>query len=568
MVAAPAAPAAHKKSASLAWLSRSKSIITGGPSSASSSASTNLMTPSGSSDGASIASSSGASMGGLKLMKVWSDAGREREREKDKERGKEAVGMTRDHTAVPKVILGAVKDDWPLYSCRPQDYAIGEPIGFGSSSVVHLATYAPPATSSLPRPDPIKCAVKIIDVDKLSRAADIDRLRRETQLMALSKHPNVLRVRGEWVQGSKLFIACRYMSPGSLLDIARYAHQDGFEESVIATVLKQALEGLAYLHQNGWLHRDVKAANLLADDDGTVLLADFGVSSSLFADASSPQLDETVATRGFASRKSFVGTPCWMAPEIVERREYDSKADIWSLGITTLELALGHAPNSLFPPAKVLSKTILDAPPQLDREGGKYKYSKAMKDMVESCLKKDPKKRPSAEKLLQHPFFKLAKRKGHLVNTILSDLPPLELRQDRRRKPSMTLADSTSSWDFASSVPSTPGIVGGPTYDPFANFNTSPAGSVVRQQPVSADGPPAARTPVALLSLLRRREGSATSLSTGMPPSPTTHTHRRGISFDLAAPVPPSPKSPPATFAEIVEDAEITSSRTDGRAPV
>lgn len=80
-----------------------------------------------------------------------------------------------------------------------------------------------------------------------------------------------------------------------------------------------------YLHLNGWLHRDVKAANLLVDDDGTVLLADFGVSSSLFQDASSPQLDKMVAKNGVASRKSFVGTPCWMAPEVVERREYDSK---------------------------------------------------------------------------------------------------------------------------------------------------------------------------------------------------------------------------------------------------
>lgn len=104
--------------------------------------------------------------------------------------------------------------------------------------------------------------------------------------MALSKHPNVLRVRGEWIEGeivadtrrrcsltpfcalgSKLYIACRYMSPGSLLDISRFAFQDGFDEVVIATALKQTLEGLLYLHQNGWIHRDVKAANLLVDGE-------------------------------------------------------------------------------------------------------------------------------------------------------------------------------------------------------------------------------------------------------------------------------------------------------------
>ncbi|KAK4701835.1 serine/threonine-protein kinase OSR1/STK39, partial [Phenoliferia sp. Uapishka_3] len=474
--------------------------------------------------------------GGEAMAKVPSDLGEGRERERDKERGKAAVGMSREGTAVPKVILGAVKDDWPLYSCRPHDYTIGAPIGFGASSIVHLATYSPTSSSTQPRPEPILCAIKIIDVDRLSRAGDIDRLRRETQLMALSKHPNVLRVRGEWIEGSKLFIACRYMSPGSLSDIAKYAHQDGFDEVVIATVLKQALEGLTYLHQNGWLHRDVKAANLLVD-------ADFGVSSSLFADASSPALDDTVASKGFAGRKSFVGTPCWMAPEIVEHKEYDSKADIWSLGITALELSLGHAPNSLFPPAKVLSKTILDAPPQLDREGGKYKYSKAMKELVDSCLKKDPKKRPSAEKLLQHPFFKLAKRKNHLVNTILVDLPPLELRQDRRRKSSMTLADPNLSWDFASSGSLTPG--GG--NDPFANFNMSPVGSLAIRSRTGSD---AMRPPLNLLNLLRKRDSSTTSIP-GL--------HKRGVSFDLndGAGTPSLPTSPTGTtFVEGIKEVE------------
>lgn len=93
----------------------------------------------------------------------------------------------------------------------------------------------------------------MIDLEAYGR--DTEELRRETQLMSLSKHPNVLRVRGCWVQGSKLYIATRFMSSGSMLDIMRFSHPDGFDEITIATILKQALEGLNYLHVNGWLHR-------------------------------------------------------------------------------------------------------------------------------------------------------------------------------------------------------------------------------------------------------------------------------------------------------------------------
>lgn len=223
-----------------------------------------------------------------KVVSVKGEGPRERESSKEKE-------TTR--TRIIEV-MGAVPDDWPLYSCRAEDYTIGESIGFGSAAVVHLAHYQPVAsTSKAPRPAPIVVAVKIIDVDRLSSAGDIDRLRRETQLMALSKHTNILRVRGEYMVGHKLHIATRFLSPGSLSDISKYAFPDGFDEIVVATVLKQVLHGLVYLVNNGWIHRDIKCANLLVDEDGTVLLADFGVSSSL--------LHEPPSVRG--SRKSFVG---------------------------------------------------------------------------------------------------------------------------------------------------------------------------------------------------------------------------------------------------------------------
>ncbi|CAO1616558.1 unnamed protein product [Parajaminaea phylloscopi] len=348
--------------------------------------------------------------------------------------------------------IGSVVDDWPMYSSQPEDYILQDVIGLGASSVVHQASFLPL--------DGRACAVKVIDLEAFGR--DTEELRRETQLMSLSKHPNVLRVRGCWVQGTKLHIATRLMSSGSLLDIMRYSYADGFPEEVICTVLKQALQGLSYLHVNGWLHRDLKAANLLVDDDGTVLLGDFGVGVWIG--------DGNQSVNG--KRKSFVGTPCWMAPEVVERKLYNAKADIWSFGITALELSQGRAPHSRLAPVKVLMKTLQEGPPTLDRRGGAHKYSRAFEEFVGLCLQKDPEKRPTADKLLKHAFFKAAKSPRYLATTMLSQLPPLSERQERQRAMSIASARNQQSWDFGASPPASVGRSGSTPRTPL-----SPSGS-------------------------------------------------------------------------------------------
>ncbi|KAG1783700.1 kinase-like domain-containing protein [Suillus placidus] len=381
---------------------------------------------------------------------------------------------------IPRKFVGSVKDEWQLYSDRPTDYTIGSPIGFGASSVVYAAVYNPPP----PRPQrPMPCALKVLDLDVLPPHS-LSLLQRETQLMSLSKHPNVLRVRGSWMDGHKLYIAVRLMNKGSAADVMHYGWPGGMEEEVVKCILKQALEGLNYLHINGFIHRDVKAANLLVDDDGTVLLGDLGVAASLTddADMSSGSYNDAAnrvinfdpvtaaksscpafphARPGMGKRKSFVGTPCWMAPELIQGHRYDSKADIWSFAITAIELTQGRPPRSRESAHNVLLQTVQGKPPKLDSVGGLHQYSRAFKDVVDACLVKDPSKRPTAAQLLLTPFFKSSKKRSYLVSTILDGLPPLTMRQERRRHHSSMITHGTiESWDFNSTEtnPAAPSI--------------------------------------------------------------------------------------------------------------
>jgi serine/threonine-protein kinase OSR1/STK39 len=123
---------------------------------------------------------------------------------------------------------------------------MGLPIGFGASSIVYAATYQPRAATAGATPPPIPCAVKVLDLDTLSPRS-LALLQRETTLMSLSKHPNVLRVRGSWISGHKLYIALRLMNRGSAADIMHYGWPGGMEEDVARCILSQALQGLKYV---------------------------------------------------------------------------------------------------------------------------------------------------------------------------------------------------------------------------------------------------------------------------------------------------------------------------------
>ncbi|XP_044477240.1 serine/threonine-protein kinase BLUS1-like isoform X2 [Mangifera indica] len=289
------------------------------------------------------------------------------------------------------------------YSAKSSDYKLLEEVGYGSSATVYRAIY-------LPSNEVV--AVKCLDLDRCN--SNLDDIHREALTMSLIDHPNVIRAYCSFVVDHNLWVVMPFMAEGSCLHLMKIAYQDGFEEPAIGSILKETLKALDYLHRHGHIHRDVKAGNILLDSNGAVKLADFGVSACMF-DTGDRQ----------CSRNTFVGTPCWMAPEVLQPGSgYNSKADIWSFGITALELAHGHAPFSKYPPMKVLLMTIQNAPPGLDYDRDK-KFSKSFKEMVAMCLVKDQTKRPTAGKLLKHSFFKHAKPPQLSVKKLFADLPPL-----------------------------------------------------------------------------------------------------------------------------------------------
>ncbi|XP_036071373.1 mitogen-activated protein kinase kinase kinase kinase 3 isoform X4 [Oryzias melastigma] len=230
-------------------------------------------------------------------------------------------------------------------------------------------------------------AIKVI---KLEPGEDFAVVQQEIIMMKDCKHSNIVAYFGSYLRRDKLWISMEYCGGGSLQDI--YHITGPLSESQIAYMSRETLQGLYYLHNKGKMHRDIKGANILLTDNGYVKLADFGVSAQI--------------TATLAKRKSFIGTPYWMAPEVaaVERKGgYNQLCDIWAVGITAIELAELQPPMFELHPMRALflmSKSSFQPPKLKD----KLKWTNNFHHFVKLALTKNPKKRPTAEKLLQHPF--------------------------------------------------------------------------------------------------------------------------------------------------------------------
>ncbi|CAG9330471.1 unnamed protein product [Blepharisma stoltei] len=239
-----------------------------------------------------------------------------------------------------------------------------------------------------------RVAIKIIPIGD-----DIESLKTEISIMKQLSHPNIVGYIGSYIKDDELWMIIEYCVAGSVADLIK-VNKSPLNEQQISSICQAVLKGLNYLHENNKIHRDIKAANILIDHRGVAKLCDFGVSAHVLNKNS--------------KNDTIIGTPLWMSPEVISKTHYNNKTDIWSLGITAIEMAEGQPPYSHLHPIRVM-QAVQRNPAQGLFEPSKWSHE--FNDFVHECLRVNFQERPSSKELLNHPFIR-----NSLGNKILSQL--------------------------------------------------------------------------------------------------------------------------------------------------
>nr|XP_033794702.1 serine/threonine-protein kinase PAK 5 isoform X2 [Geotrypetes seraphini] len=249
-------------------------------------------------------------------------------------------------------------------------------IGEGSTGIVCIATEKHSGK---------QVAVKKMDLRKQQRR---ELLFNEVVIMRDYHHENVVDMYNSYLVGDELWVVMEFLEGGALTDIVTHTRMN---EEQIATVCLSVLKALSYLHNQGVIHRDIKSDSILLTSDGRIKLSDFGFCAQV--------------SKEVPKRKSLVGTPYWMAPEVISRLPYGTEVDIWSLGIMVIEMIDGEPPYFNEPPLQAMRRIRDNLPPRVKDV---HKVSSILRGFLDLMLVREPSQRATAQELLRHPFLKLS----------------------------------------------------------------------------------------------------------------------------------------------------------------